>query len=94
MILYYYDGDEEFEYEPDSEKLSNAIVEIVGDYYSLDKDKVREMLDDLDMWDKCKEYFENKITNYFAKKAFAERRDDEKYPTDADKFGVKNNWFI
>lgn len=67
---YDYWGDE-FEYEVDYRDLEDAIVELVAsDYLNGDKKKIKEFLDDFDLYDVLTEVLEDELHDYFEEEAF------------------------
>ena len=67
---YDYWGDE-FEYEVDYRDLEDAIVDLIAPYYlNGDKERIREFLDDFDLYDKLSEILEDELRDYFEEEAF------------------------
>lgn len=83
-----------FTYEVNSKEAREAIEKIFAITYKVSETTASDILYDLDLFDKCEERFEEQLKDYFSRKAYESYEDDEKYPTDADKFGVKQSWFV
>ena len=61
----------EFEYEVDYRDLEDAIVDIIASsYLNGDKKKIKEFLDDFDLYDVLTEVLEDELRDYFEEEAF------------------------
>ena len=61
----------EFEYEVDYCDLEDAIVDIVASaYLNGDKKKIKEFLDDFDLYNYLEETLEDELRDYFEEEAF------------------------
>ena len=93
-LTYYLENGNSFDYEIDTKEAREAIEKIFAVTYKISETTASDILYDLDLFDKCEEQFEEQLKDYFSRKAYESYEEDEKYPTDADRYGVKQSWFI
>ncbi len=93
-LTYYLENGNSFDYEADWDEVKEAITKIFAVTYRVSETTAMDIIDDFDLYEQCEEQFKDQLKDYFSRKAYESYRDDEKYPTDADRYGVKNSWFI
>lgn len=96
MLLIYTFGNEEYEYELDTEEMEEACYEWFSKSYNIPLNKAKEIIDNYDLMDTLEEEYEHdKDFIMFAYEKFEEKaQNDWAYSNDAYSFyGVSRNDF-